>query len=223
MDKVEAMKVLHHHAGTLEYMPTVVIADLIFNASRSSPQFGDEVIEAIRAMLPDQEGAPLIYDLCRDVEDGGDSAEGVKLSIATMFAGSMDRVARVNSCTGALVPSVSMSTVEEPELHFGYATHGLLGTKLIEAERKRQMEKYKIEDDDRLHSDGELAAAAVAYIASGIPEAVDFFWPWGEDGDEPPRLTPDDRIAELVRAGALIAAEIDRLGRLPNNSSSPVS
>ena len=37
-------------------------------------------------------------------------------------------------------------------------------------------------------------------------------WPW-LDGWKP---TPDDRIRELAKAGALIAAEIDRLQRIQN-------
>ena len=36
-------------------------------------------------------------------------------------------------------------------------------------------------------------------------------WPWTDDTWKP---TPDDRIRELAKAGALIAAEIDRLQRL---------
>lgn len=35
-------------------------------------------------------------------------------------------------------------------------------------------------------------------------------WPWEAEAFKP---TPDDRVRELVKAGALIAAEIDRLGR----------
>ena len=41
----------------------------------------------------------------------------------------------------------------------------------------------------------------------GIPPT----WPWDESWFKP---TPDDRIRELVKAGALILAEIDRLQRL---------
>lgn len=59
-------------------------------------------------------------------------------------------------------------------------------------------------------ANGEVAAAAVAYLTSDIAESVDFFWPFAPDDFEP---TPHDRIAELVKAGALVAAEIDRLGR----------
>lgn len=36
-------------------------------------------------------------------------------------------------------------------------------------------------------------------------------WPWDKSWWKP---TPDDRIRELIKAGALIAAEIDRLQRL---------
>lgn len=88
------------------------------------------------------------------------------------------------------------------------------GAELIAAERRRQVEveRYTSEGDD--HYDGtELLWAAHCYLHSeadldetGTP--VD--WPWHEMFWKP---TPDDRIRELVKAGALIAAEIDRLQR----------
>lgn len=42
-------------------------------------------------------------------------------------------------------------------------------------------------------------------------------WPWGLDFWKP---SPDNRIKELVKAGALIAAEIDRLKRVENGAHS---
>jgi len=93
------------------------------------------------------------------------------------------------------------------------------GAELIAFERKRQVEaKYWSPDhDDRLKG-GELAEAAACYA---MPEKVrntdiwDFsvryrIWPWDEGYWKP---TPEDRVGELVKAGALIAAEIDRLQR----------
>ena len=85
---------------------------------------------------------------------------------------------------------------------------------LIAAERARQIneEGYTSEHDAR--HDGDLARAAACYAmpargvwlqhAWGAPEA----WPWERYAWKP---TPDDRVRELVKAGALIAAEIDRL------------
>ena len=89
------------------------------------------------------------------------------------------------------------------------------GAELISAERQRQkdVENYYPEHDQEFHSKGELASAAICYALPkeerGFPP--DYFpvlWPWGEDYWKP---TPDDRIRELVKSGALIAAEIDRL------------
>ena len=83
------------------------------------------------------------------------------------------------------------------------------GIDLIAAERRRQIadEGYTPEHDAE-HGGGELADAAVAYVgaALGRPEAAAASWPWGASsfwpGDNPVRM--------LVKAGALIAAEIDR-------------
>ena len=76
----------------------------------------------------------------------------------------------------------------------------------IAAERKRQItqEGWSPEHDDK-HSDGSLRAAACCYIA---PEMAGEIWPWGFDWWKPAGLRRN-----LVKAGALIAAEIDRIDR----------
>lgn len=91
------------------------------------------------------------------------------------------------------------------------------GIESIAAERKRQIEieGWTAEHDDQ-HTDKSLAAAAVAYAMPHVsPDRVSFpprvFWPlnWNTKW-----YKPKDRRSNLVRAGALIAAEIDRLDRL---------
>lgn len=94
------------------------------------------------------------------------------------------------------------------------------GVELIAAERKRQIEKegWTTEHDDG-HDGGELANAAACYAAtpsarkvtsmSGAKIVLDFFWPFSRDWWKPTR----NRVHELAKAGALIAAEIDRLQR----------
>jgi len=96
----------------------------------------------------------------------------------------------------------------------------------ILAERMRQIEKEGFDDKhDDLIPFLNLSRAAVCYA---IPEILrhtqvkhgetrisifDFFWPWNLVWWKP---SPDNRIRELEKAGALIAAEIDKLLRLEN-------
>jgi hypothetical protein len=67
-------------------------------------------------------------------------------------------------------------------------------------------------DDQYVH--GELASAAACYAAP--PRFREAFtrllavWPWSPSKWKP---TPHDRVRELVKAGALIVAEIERLQR----------
>lgn len=78
------------------------------------------------------------------------------------------------------------------------------GAEMIAAERQRQIEaeNWTPEHDDR-HLPGDLASAGAAYALND-----DEFWPW------PDWWNPgDDDVRRLVKAGALIAAEIDRLLR----------
>ena len=81
------------------------------------------------------------------------------------------------------------------------------------AERRRQIEAegWTPEHDDE-HSVGELAKAAACYVlvsAGFNPDATINVWPWH-------RLwwKPSDKRRNLVKAGALILAEIERLDRM---------
>lgn len=79
------------------------------------------------------------------------------------------------------------------------------GIVLIAEERKEQLTKHgwSIENDQQYIND-ELIDAAMQYIGGDLiscwPETWDKKW-----------YKPGNRIDELKRAGALIAAEIDRL------------
>lgn len=97
----------------------------------------------------------------------------------------------------------------------------MTGIEIIAAERQRQIdvEGWTPEHDDT-HVKGELALAAYAYALPecerpGVWDMHGTFtpsgWPWEPSLFKP---TPDDRVRELAKAGALIAAEIDRLERL---------
>lgn len=86
------------------------------------------------------------------------------------------------------------------------------GVGLIAAERQRQVEvEGWTPDHDDEHDDGQMARAAARY-AMGQDERdhYGYAWPWDWKWWKP---TPRNRVRELVKAGALIAAEIDRLQR----------
>ncbi len=103
------------------------------------------------------------------------------------------------------------------------------GIEQIAAERLRQTQKLGWSPDHDDEHDGDLAAAAVCYAS--VPYRHQRFskarnttppagWPWSDDDWKPGKQQDDgiiptrERIRELVKAGALIAAEIDRLERL---------
>lgn len=80
------------------------------------------------------------------------------------------------------------------------------------AERRRQIEAgHTPEHDDRHHEAGELASAAMCYARSaafGATGALPPFWPWSSQ-----HWKPSDPRRDLVKAGALILAEIERIDR----------
>lgn len=88
---------------------------------------------------------------------------------------------------------------------------------LIAAERNRQLGDYPYDHDDE-HAVGELAMAAATYawptgilpVDSGDLVTVDALWPWNRRSLH---RTLGNREGELVKAGALIVAEIERLHR----------
>lgn len=95
--------------------------------------------------------------------------------------------------------------------------HPKSGSELIAEERQRQIsgEGYSPEHDDA-HKAGELAKAGACYCfatlaASRYRDLILRTWPWEFEWWKP----SDNNIRNLVKAGALIAAEIDRLNRLP--------
>lgn len=90
---------------------------------------------------------------------------------------------------------------------------------MIAAERARQLgeEGWTPEHDDE-HGGGEIACAAACYaLAAGEEgEAVNpipQWWPWAYRWWKPAPWTTEGRIRMLVKAGALIVAEIERLQR----------
>ncbi len=88
-----------------------------------------------------------------------------------------------------------------------------------ERQRQKEIEGWTPEHDNE-HTDGSLATVAACYaVAETLREDFDTndimpdFWPesWDESWWKP---SPDNRIKELAKAGALILAEIERLQRM---------
>jgi len=82
------------------------------------------------------------------------------------------------------------------------------------SERVRQIQEEGFDPpDDNYYMKGELAVAASIYAMprdNRVHTNIYNEWPWDEVWFKP---TPDDRVKELVKAGALIIAEIQRLWR----------
>lgn len=90
------------------------------------------------------------------------------------------------------------------------------GIDLIAEERHRQVESegWTAEHDDG-HDRGQIAVAALNYLMfvcdnRRFGDDVTYRWPWSGAWWKP----SDSNIRNLVKAGALIAAEIDRIQRL---------
>lgn len=88
------------------------------------------------------------------------------------------------------------------------------GVDRIAAERAtHEARGYTAAHDDQWKSN-ELAQAAVCHAAPGLADYQIWAWLWPWDSERPTRATsPEQRIEQLAKAGALIAAEIDRLER----------
>lgn len=82
-------------------------------------------------------------------------------------------------------------------------------------ERERQIEKegWTPEHDDS-HPNGSLAEAGACYAMAFENQPMPMDWPW-----EVNWWKPKDRRSNLVRAAALLIAEIERLDRAENYAS----
>ena len=103
------------------------------------------------------------------------------------------------------------------------------GIERIARERQRQIDKeqWSAEHDDE-HRHGEIAMAAAVYAMTPTERAneilrqnlAELLWPWDWGWFKPGKKgrtiksSLRNRIRELEKAGALCAAEIDRLERL---------
>jgi hypothetical protein len=92
----------------------------------------------------------------------------------------------------------------------------MTGVDLISEERQRQvaLKGWTAEHDDT-HENAELLSAAVWYIDNGSEFDLGLTlppWPFQPEGWK----ASNNRVHQLAKAGALIAAEIDRLQRDTN-------
>ncbi|HCO8764704.1 TPA: hypothetical protein N2B54_002756 [Pseudomonas aeruginosa] len=100
----------------------------------------------------------------------------------------------------------------------------------VQAERRRQVEAegWTPEHDDE-HDSGEIACAAACYaLPPAHPARIEGalgrygrdpnIWPWTRDWWKP---APNDRRRELIKAGALVLAEIERLDRAAASQGGP--
>lgn len=94
----------------------------------------------------------------------------------------------------------------------------MTGTERIAAERQRQIEQEGwAPDHDDEHCFGEIAGAGHAYVQHAVYQIAEGphrrppsqLWRWSHEWWKP----SEDPIRNLEKAGALIAAEIDRLLR----------
>lgn len=110
------------------------------------------------------------------------------------------------------------------------------GIELIDQERQRQIdiEGYNVFDDNNSYNNGEIIGAAACYTVNALNKLYlenhpsdkaalaevkmydgEDAWPWSPESD---KREKHDVIRSLVIAGALIAAELDRLNaNEPNN------
>lgn len=136
-------------------------------------------------------------------------------------------------CAGHPVPKPTalesaLATLDRLQEEIGKAEPVPMGALLIMRERRRQVfeEGWDAAHDDQ-HVNGELAAAAVSYVlqmykaapwALGLEADGEDCWPF-----EWAWFKPKTAIRDLVRAGAFIAAEIDRIQRVEAAAATKLS
>ncbi|MQB37652.1 hypothetical protein DXT97_12700 [Agrobacterium tumefaciens] len=130
-----------------------------------------------------------------DIYDGQDIDDGEKSFNDNITVGDLRRARAAYAAVSAQMQDVA----------------GSPAIKAIAAERRRQIEKegWTPEHDDK-YTSGELLEAATCYALHNGGELDDApgAWPWSRDF-----WKPTSRQRDLEKAGALIAAELDRVIR----------
>jgi len=197
--------------------------------SGAAPQAGEDVPKHIafrRAALAraaELDGSAFAGDL--DPLDDDDTVEGLARSVAIVLAGydwTVDPTSgRIVACVAADQGFAATTLVVDDATRRAVSALPVEGWRPTQAatdvlaERRRQVEVegWTAKHDDRFRQ-GELPRAATAYslweTKSPLPYMIKPFWPWDEDW-----FKPTNHRRNLVKAGALILAEIERLDRLP--------
>lgn len=102
--------------------------------------------------------------------------------------------------------------------HQKYMTRGVIA--IADERYRQQLQEGWTPDHDDKHIFGDMARAAACYALIGGSSSrslwtgdIPNFWPWAGKW-----WKPSDCRRDLVKAGALIAAEIDRLDRAQENA-----
>lgn len=98
-----------------------------------------------------------------------------------------------------------------PEMHEGWTLNRAADDVMKERLRQIDVEGWTPEHDDE-HGDGQMALAGAAYAVVGYtdatPSEAPAWWPWSAEW-----WKPRDKRRNLVKAAALLLAELERLDR----------
>lgn len=92
----------------------------------------------------------------------------------------------------------------------------MVGIDHITQERREQIEKHKWNDD--IHKDGELVQAALFAL-----DPMKFDWPENWSYDTMLKIKEKSKFNRLAVAGALLAAEMDRIIKSVNESTAAIN
>lgn len=150
--------------------------------------------------------------------DGSVKESADPLTVVPIIAGTAQAADAPKPASADLVPAEPETPLGEPSAtEAGLEAWSYYGTRCPAAvdvlkERVRQVEGegYGVESDDG-YTDYQLPRAAICYAikAAGLPShRATLYWPFPA-----PAFKPTERRANLVKAAALLLAEIERLDR----------
>lgn len=168
-------------------------------------------------------GAPTIkHDIARDRwDDFVRIHEGKEWLIKTLEDGQNDEAKHVASVADWIIKGIHGEFYPcKPEIFdASYEKVSKAEIEIMgERTRQQEVEKFLPEDDDK-YRDGELTKAAVCYVlhgqgglkppfGDGEGSLVSALWPWSKVW-----WKPSSRKRDLIKAAALIKAEIERIDR----------